>query len=61
VKAALLAVLLLSGCASLGPQFENRASCAPDGSRLYFHSLYWRFGLTSFVSEEDSRQFCAGR
>lgn len=50
--------LLLTGCASFGAQWENRASCSPQGDKLYFHSIYWRFGVTSFVTEEDSRALC---
>jgi uncharacterized protein YceK len=49
-----LALLLLSGCASL----KNHVYCSQDGQRMVYVSWYHDLGLASKVSDEDARQHC---
>jgi hypothetical protein len=64
----LAACVILSGaagCASISPalskissKFENSISCSTDGTKAFFNSMYWLLGITSTVSDADSKAIC---
>lgn len=55
--ACAIALMLLSGCAGLEKQLQNRVYCAVDGSHeLAFVSWYSRIGIAAKV---DDRVDCA--
>lgn len=54
--ALLLAMLLLSGCATTN--FENRLTVTPACDRVFMVSLYWKLGVTTEISEKDLAVLC---
>lgn len=57
--AALVLLVLLSGCASRG-LFENRVSCSLDGAHGQIVSRWGGFGIASDLAPEDAARVCQG-
>lgn len=55
--AALVLLVLLSGCASRG-LFENRVSCSLDGTHGQIVSRWGGFGIASDLAPEDAARVC---
>ncbi len=53
-----LALVSLTGCASLDGMLDNRVSCTLDGKQALYSSMYGPIGVTSKVSDSDSGVIC---
>lgn len=61
MKAALLAVLLLTGCSTIEQAFENRVLCSLDRQQAAVISWWSVFGLGQKIAKADADIACAER
>lgn len=61
MKAALLAVLLLSGCSTLDRMLENRIVCSLDRQQAAVISWWGGWGASAKIAAADAEIACAER
>jgi hypothetical protein len=52
---------LLSGCASLDGNLDNRVTCTAARDKAYLVSEWWRFGISARVADIDAREICKAK
>lgn len=58
-KLLIVAMLaIMSGCATISDQLENRVSCTVDGKKAFFNSMFSILGLTYRIDEADAKVIC---
>lgn len=58
MRLAILAALLLSGCATRPEMLENRLACSVNGDTAWVVSMWGAIGVASTLARRDATRVC---